>query len=73
MWQASWVTMRQSWESEARNWARFAYIRAVEAAGLLTEAIREVGAPGHVVARDPAARRWQRIPLFLHLRAIKPG
>jgi hypothetical protein len=22
--------------------------------------------------RDPAARRWQRIPFFLHLRAIKP-
>jgi SAM-dependent methyltransferase len=50
-----------------------AYIRAMEAGGLLTEAIREVRAPDHVVARDPAARRWQRIPLFLHLRAIKPG
>ncbi len=25
------------------------------------------------VSRDPGARRWQRIPLFLHLRAIKPG
>jgi hypothetical protein len=49
-----------------------AYMRAVEAAGLLTEAIREVRAPDHVVARDPRARRWQRIPLFLHLRAIKP-
>jgi SAM-dependent methyltransferase len=50
-----------------------AYIRAIEAGGLLTETIREVGAPGDAVARDPAARRWQRIPLFLHLRAIKPG
>jgi SAM-dependent methyltransferase len=50
-----------------------AYIRAMEAGGLLTEAIREVRAPDHVVAHDPAARRWQRIPLFLHLRAIKPG
>ena len=46
LWQASRVTMRQGWESEA---------------------------PDHVVARDPRARRWQRIPLFLHLRAIKPG
>jgi hypothetical protein len=44
----------------------------MEAVGLLTEAIREVRAPGHVVARDPRARRWQRIPLFLHLRAIMP-
>ena len=50
-----------------------AYMRAVEAGGLLTEAIREIRAPDHVVARDPRARRWQRIPLFLHLRAIKPA
>jgi SAM-dependent methyltransferase len=50
-----------------------AYMRAVEAAGLLTETIREVRAPDHVVAHDPRARRWQRIPLFLHLRAIKPN
>ena len=49
-----------------------AYSRALEAAGLLIEAIRETGrrtgspdAPGH--------RRWQRIPLFLHLRAVKPA
>jgi hypothetical protein len=47
------------------------YSRALEAAGLLTEAIREVRAPDQVVARDPRARRWQRIPLFLHLRATK--
>jgi SAM-dependent methyltransferase len=48
-----------------------AYSRALEAAGLLTEAIREVRAPDQAVARDRRARRWQRIPLFLHLRAIK--
>lgn len=46
-----------------------AYSRAVADAGLLIEAIREVGAP------KPApgtATRWGRIPLFLHLRAVKP-
>jgi hypothetical protein len=48
-------------------------MRAVKAVGLLTETIREIRAPDHFVARDPRARRWQRIPLFLHLRAIKPG
>jgi len=26
-----------------------------------------------MVAAAPDARRWQRIPLFLHLRAVKPG
>jgi hypothetical protein len=39
------------------------YSRALEAAGLLTEAIREPRA---------AAGRWQRIPLILQLRAVKP-
>jgi len=48
------------------------YARALEASGLLIEAIREVKPPDHLADRDPAARRWQRIPLFLHLRAIKP-
>lgn len=48
-----------------------AYAGALEAAGLLTAAIREVTAPDEAAADDPAARRWQRIPLFLHLRAVK--
>ena len=50
-----------------------AYSRALEAAGLLIEAIRETGAPDGVVTDAPGNRRWQRIPLFLHLRAVKPA
>jgi SAM-dependent methyltransferase len=50
-----------------------AYVRALAASGLLTETIREVGAPDQVVAANPAERRWQRIPIFLHLRAVRPG
>jgi hypothetical protein len=49
-----------------------AYGRALEAAGLLIEAIREPRAPDSFVAGDSAQRRWQRIPLFLHIRAVKP-
>ena len=49
-----------------------AYGRALEAAGLLIEAIREPKAPEELVARDPNERRWQRIPMFLHVRAVKP-
>jgi SAM-dependent methyltransferase len=49
-----------------------AYSRALEAAGLLIEAIREVSAPDEVVRDHPNNRRWQRIPLFLHIRAVKP-
>jgi ubiquinone/menaquinone biosynthesis C-methylase UbiE len=44
--------------------------RAFEQAGLLIEAIREPPARW----ADPmagGAKRWQRVPLFLHLRAVK--
>jgi SAM-dependent methyltransferase len=49
-----------------------AYFGALEAAGLLTEAIREVTAGPDTADGAPGWRRWQRIPLFLHLRAVKP-
>ena len=52
-----------------------AYSRALEAAGLLIEAIREVR-PAEQTTRSPAdeaASRWRRIPLFLQFRAVKPG
>jgi hypothetical protein len=48
------------------------HAQALEAGGPLIEAVREVKPPAHLADRDPAARRWQRIPLFSHLRAIKP-
>jgi SAM-dependent methyltransferase len=48
------------------------YSRALEASGLLIESIREVKPPGQPEGGEPADHRWQRIPLFLHLRAIKP-
>lgn len=50
-----------------------AYVQALAAAGLLIETIREVKPPDQAVSQDPDSRRWQRIPLFLHLRAVKPG
>jgi SAM-dependent methyltransferase len=40
------------------------YFRALESAGLLVEALREVPDTS-----DPPASRWRRMPLFLHLRA----
>jgi hypothetical protein len=49
-----------------------AYSRALEAAGLLTEAIREPSAPARVVADSPGQRRWPRIPSLPHRRAAKP-
>lgn len=48
-----------------------AYTDALADAGLLIERFREVGLPEHA-DRGPHSPRWRRIPLFLHLRALKP-
>lgn len=50
-----------------------AYARAAEQAGLLIEALREVAVPATVAAAERRGRRWQRVPLFLHLLMRKPG
>lgn len=44
-----------------------AYFAALESAGLMVERLVEI--PD---STDPPGDRWQRIPLFLHFRAIKP-
>jgi SAM-dependent methyltransferase len=69
-WVAEWDGIRLTFHSEHRPIE--AYSRALEAAGLLIEAIRETRAPDAVVAAAPGQRRWQRIPMSLHLRAVKP-
>ncbi|MFN2489491.1 MAG: hypothetical protein ABR529_07105 [Actinomycetota bacterium] len=48
------------------------YAGALEEAGLLIEALREPGVPAEEVERDPAERRWRRLPNFLMIRALKP-
>jgi SAM-dependent methyltransferase len=47
-----------------------AYAEAVTAAGLLIDRLREPQVPDHAL-RKPHGKRWQRLPLFLHLRAVK--
>jgi SAM-dependent methyltransferase len=48
-----------------------AYADAVAEAGLLVERIREPAVPESGI-EAPRTRRWQRLPMFLHVRAIKP-
>lgn len=48
-----------------------AYFQALQDAGFLVEALREPSVPDAVADR-PQAKRWQRVPLFLHVRAIRP-
>jgi hypothetical protein len=63
--------MRQGWESQAGNWARFARTAGYD------HAHQTINLPAflylQVASGDPAERRWQRIPLFLQLRAVKPA
>jgi SAM-dependent methyltransferase len=48
-----------------------AYSRAIEDAGFLIEAIREPRVPD-AAAQSERSKRWQRVPLFLHVRAVVP-
>jgi hypothetical protein len=48
------------------------YAGALEGAGLLLEALREP-VPDDAYVRDwPTAVRLRRVPIYLHLRAVKP-
>jgi SAM-dependent methyltransferase len=49
-----------------------AYFGALEDVGMVVEAVREPAIPEDAIARD-ADRRWRRLPLFLHVRAVYPG
>jgi len=44
---------------------------ALDAAGFLIERLREPAAPPEMVAARASYRRWQRVPMFLHVRAVK--
>jgi SAM-dependent methyltransferase len=68
-WSASRGGVELTFHSEHRPLQ--AYSRALEAAGFVIEAIREPAAPDQVVRDDPGYHRWQRIPLFLHIRAVR--
>ena len=50
-----------------------AYSRALEAAGLLLEAVREPPATDALADADPRGARWRRVPVFLLFRAVKPA
>jgi SAM-dependent methyltransferase len=48
-----------------------AYVDALADVGLLVERLRETDVPDAGIVR-PRSRRWQRVPIFLHIRALKP-
>jgi SAM-dependent methyltransferase len=48
-----------------------AYFDALASARLLVERLRETVVPDEAIRR-PRSRRWQRLPLFLHVLAVKP-
>ena len=69
------LVQRDGLEMTFSGWAypTEAYFAAFENVGLLVESLREPAAPEGDVQGDEGEHRWQRIPMFLHLRAVKPG
>jgi SAM-dependent methyltransferase len=61
--------LRMRFESEHRPLA--AYFDALAQAGLLVDALREPALPDEAM-RYSENSRWQRLPLFLHIRALRP-
>jgi ubiquinone/menaquinone biosynthesis C-methylase UbiE len=49
-----------------------AYTEALAGSGFLIERLREPALPEHAIRSERSAR-WRRVPLFLHLRAVKRG
>jgi SAM-dependent methyltransferase len=47
------------------------YTRALEKNGFLIDLVREPRPEDDAVSRRPSLARWQRVPLFLFLRAVK--
>ncbi|MGH2726961.1 MAG: class I SAM-dependent methyltransferase [Actinomycetota bacterium] len=47
------------------------YVRALADAGFLIELLREPAMPDGAGSTRPNDRRWQRIPMFLHVRAVR--
>ncbi len=47
-----------------------AYVDALADAGFVVERLRETEVPEEAI-NEPRSRRWQRLPLFLHIRAHK--
>jgi SAM-dependent methyltransferase len=47
------------------------YFAELEAAGFLVERLRETPVPDSALTEE-RQRRWQRLPLFLHVRAVRP-
>jgi SAM-dependent methyltransferase len=56
----------------SQHWPLERYFSALENSGFLVEALREVTVDQGAI-RNPRDPRWLRIPLFLHVRAVKPG
>lgn len=61
--------LEMTFESEHRpiGW----YFDALAEAGFLVERLRETDHPDQAI-REPRNLRWQRLPYFLHVRAIRP-
>jgi SAM-dependent methyltransferase len=49
---------------ESRHWTLEDYVTAIVDGGLVVDAVREIA--------EPDDARWSRLPMFLHMRAVRP-
>lgn len=70
-----WTATRGEESIAYRFWRRpvSTYLTALGAAGLPVVEAREPAPDDAMVTALPEARPWARVPLFLHLRAVKPA
>ena len=70
-----WVSSRNDRSIAFKFWQRpvSTYLSALGRAGLGVVEAREPRPSDALVAKDPDASQWTRVPLFLHLRAVKLG
>jgi SAM-dependent methyltransferase len=47
------------------------YLQAIEKAGLLIRSVHELKANDQLIQRSAKSARWTKVPIFLHLTAIK--
>jgi len=68
-----WTSTRNEASIAYRFWRRpvSTYLTVLGAAGLAVVEAREPTPSSGLVARLPEATQWTRVPLFLHLRAVK--
>jgi hypothetical protein len=64
-------SLREAWEEHAAAWVVLAGEPHLDSCWRFHRDAPRAGRPEAAIV-DERSRRWQRVPLFLHVRAVKP-